>query len=316
MCHRVNARLLALVVALTLAATADQAGAEGLSLSNQSFRATWTTMSFSGAFGTTSCRVTLEGSFHSTSFGKTVDTLLGYITRATSSTCTNGTMRVLTESLPWHVRYMSFTGTLPNITSLAVSVVGASFSIREAFGNLFLGRSTTERPLILSHAREAAGAITSAAATGTFANGGECFGLLTEVSGSGTVTLLNSTARIRLILLEGSTFDIATLPISPIRIPAGGVEEVTLTILGTGHAGGRLRITNIAIIEDVNAAFEIRDEAGCREGTIFIDRAPTNCKFLVNAKPGREGNQARLQIRYRLANAAAEHTKTLVVEST
>ena len=49
--------------------------------------------------------------------------------------------------MPWHVRYESFTGTLPNLTSIALRVIGLSYTWRfsEFFPNC-LYRSTEAAP--------------------------------------------------------------------------------------------------------------------------------------------------------------------------
>jgi hypothetical protein len=63
----------------------------------------------------------LEGTFHSNTIAKVANSLIGYITRATFNTpgCVQeeGSTRalVLQETLPWHIRYSGFIGTLPNV---------------------------------------------------------------------------------------------------------------------------------------------------------------------------------------------------------
>jgi hypothetical protein len=89
-------------------------------------------MNFTGTFGVTvSCPVTLEGTLHSRTISKISGLLIGYITRAIAgeASCTGGTARALAETLPWHVQYLSFAGTLPNITSFSAGVIRASFQV-------------------------------------------------------------------------------------------------------------------------------------------------------------------------------------------
>lgn len=52
--------------------------------------------------------------------------LVGYITAAEIPTgdCTGGTATFLTETLPWHIQYRSFSGTLPAITRKRIHFVG------------------------------------------------------------------------------------------------------------------------------------------------------------------------------------------------
>lgn len=96
------------------------------------------------------CELTLEGSFHATTMTKAAEGLVGYITRASAAGCRVGGATVLGESLPWHVRYRSFEGALPNITGLSFGVIGLRLRVREpTLGVECLMTSTAERPLIL-----------------------------------------------------------------------------------------------------------------------------------------------------------------------
>jgi hypothetical protein len=114
-----------------LGALVSTASATRLSQSSQTTRATFSVVRFAGGFGTTECALTLEGSLHSRTIAKVEGALIGFITRATLGACSRGSATVLTASLPWHVRYTSFSGTLPAITRLNTSVTGAQFQIRE-----------------------------------------------------------------------------------------------------------------------------------------------------------------------------------------
>jgi len=104
------------------------ASARNFSIWNSNFRGTFNNLEFdAGIFGVTTCRVTLEGSLHSMTIPKTVGTLLGYVTRVITGQCNNEVV-ILTATLPWHVRYMGFSGRLPDITLILVSV-RAAFSV-------------------------------------------------------------------------------------------------------------------------------------------------------------------------------------------
>jgi len=122
---------------LTLAALMTVTGsalARTLSLSNTNFRVVWTPLTLYEPFNffTIRCNVTLEGSFHERTFAKVFGTLVGYVTRAAiSHPCTggeawfwNGTEGALTgaSSLPWHLRYEGFSGTLPSIASVSLTI--------------------------------------------------------------------------------------------------------------------------------------------------------------------------------------------------
>ncbi|MDQ2705862.1 MAG: hypothetical protein M3Y43_11900 [Pseudomonadota bacterium] len=120
-----------------------------LSSSTQSISASWTRMDFAGGFGTVECEVTLAGTVHTRTIAKTASTLIGYLTEARVVACRRGGATVLGASLPWHITYRSFEGTLPNITGIGLNVIGASFQMREpTFGATCLMRSTAANPLI------------------------------------------------------------------------------------------------------------------------------------------------------------------------
>lgn len=132
------------------------------------FKARYTRLDFSGGFGTVECEVLLEGNLHSHSISKTANSLIGYIEIANVPFCSRGGATVLRETLPWHVTYRSFVGTLPSITALATNVIGLSFRMREpSIGATCLARSTSSSPAIMTYNREGAGVLTSAAVSGS-----------------------------------------------------------------------------------------------------------------------------------------------------
>jgi hypothetical protein len=152
---------------MLLGALTGSASARTLSSSGQTFRTAFRTVTWHGVFGDISCQVTLEGSLHSRTVAKVTTSLIGYITSAILGTCAEGTATILRETLPWHVHYSGFTGTLPNITSIRAAVDGYSIRIREPFATC-LFTSTHERPLIATFTREVATrTITSAELGGT-----------------------------------------------------------------------------------------------------------------------------------------------------
>jgi hypothetical protein len=129
------------LVTIALAAMVHGASARELTFSSQSIRAVWAPvfvivpMSPIAEFR---CLLTLEGSFHGRTIGKAPGNLIGYITRAiVGHPCGgegemwvhNGTERVLggeapATSLPWHMRYLGFTGTLPAISEVRILLRG------------------------------------------------------------------------------------------------------------------------------------------------------------------------------------------------
>lgn len=159
--------LLALVGAtVAMGALVATASANRLALNSTSIRATWTSMTFTALEITVRCRVTLEGTQHSATITKSAGALIGYITGATvdEANCTGGRARANTETLPWHVTYESFTGTLPNIEAISTRVAGGTFEINTplTLGNCRYEGSNTGR-----YNREARGVLTTVEVIGT-----------------------------------------------------------------------------------------------------------------------------------------------------
>lgn len=182
-----------------LAGLVGMASAGRLSTSELRLRATWTRLSFSGGLGVVECEVAIEGSFHQRSITKTVGTLSGVITAGNINRCARGGVTVLRETLPWHVQYQSFAGTLPNISAIQAAIVGLSVIIREpTFGITCLIRSTTTEPALLTFNREASGVIASATAGGEIESScgiagsfsGTTSSLVAAAGGRVTITLI------------------------------------------------------------------------------------------------------------------------------
>jgi hypothetical protein len=182
----------AILAALTSAATAGR-----FSSTSQTLRATFAAVRLSGAFGTSECALTIEGSMHTRTFAKTAGSLIGYVTSAALGVCSRGSATILAASLPWHVRYASFSGTLPNITRINDTVSGVQFQIREpAFGVTCLASGGTA---LGNLTREAGGAIASAEIWGTIPT--NC-GIQGEINGlSNSLTVLGAATRITATLI-------------------------------------------------------------------------------------------------------------------
>jgi hypothetical protein len=141
-----------LAAALAMSLGVTTASANRLSLSHGNlWQVIWNPLAFKGAGITiASCPVTLEGSFHSATINKVIGALIGFISRASVGGCsTEGRASVLQESLPWHIRYGGFVGTLPLIEGVRLQLINASFRITRIplFGEC-LARTTAERPAI------------------------------------------------------------------------------------------------------------------------------------------------------------------------
>jgi hypothetical protein len=146
--------LAGLGAALLMALAVSSASANRLSTSSGNFRSTWTSLEFAsseeGGFGTVRCRVTLEGTFHSRTISKVEKALIANITRASvaAPTCTGGNATILQETLPWNVRYNGFKTRLPEIKTVRLLLIDASFriNIRALFEFNCLTRTKLEHP--------------------------------------------------------------------------------------------------------------------------------------------------------------------------
>jgi hypothetical protein len=202
---RVGRTFLAVVGAgVLLGALATASSARNFSTSSQQIRVQFREIKFEGAFGNTICQVTVEGSFHERTTAKVVGRLIGFISSARLGPCREGTATMLTESLPWHATYSSFTGSLPNISSIRANSIGVSWRIREpgGFSNC-LTRTTTEEPMTGIFNREVVTKVlTTALVGGTIRVGAECFGQPgTFTSDAGPIRVPNSSTLITLTLI-------------------------------------------------------------------------------------------------------------------
>lgn len=104
------------------------------------------------------CAVTLGGSLEVGSIAKRAGTRFGVVSEATLGTCTSGAATVLRETLPWAMTYNGFGGTLPNITSVTVNLIGAALQV-EVGGITCLARTESAQPArgIANVSREAFG---------------------------------------------------------------------------------------------------------------------------------------------------------------
>ncbi len=185
---------------ILLAVLVSSASANRLSQSSSTLRATWTSAEFSGGFGSARCSVTMEASVHSRTVTKTAGALIGYVTRASIGPCSSGSATILSAALPWHVRYASFTGTLPNISSTTFTVVGLAFQIKEpTFGITCLATSTTTEPATGTFNRESGGALSSSTLGGTIETSCGIRGTLGGTSG--TPVVLGATTRVTVTLI-------------------------------------------------------------------------------------------------------------------
>jgi hypothetical protein len=187
---------------MLLGALVSTASAGRLEISTKELSMMWRSVEFRLPFATPRCQVTLDSTLHERTMIKDLGTLMGYITRAILGTCTGGTATILTSTLPWHVRYSDFEGTLPEITSIIVHVIGASFRISGG-GFTCLARSEANHPGVGTiHRNPATHLITEVGISGRMPTGAECFGqegTFSSDSGIASVSNTNTSVSVSLI---------------------------------------------------------------------------------------------------------------------
>jgi hypothetical protein len=221
----VPAALIAALIVTVAVATAD---ARRFELSNQHIRIIWNPavgterLAFGVLESGVECPVTFEGSFHSRTISKVSGQLVGYITKAalTKAECEfdpgveniiilNGVEllpegAVSTNTLPWHIRYDSFTGVLPRITGMRLQIIG--LSVRLQIPGACLYKSTAAGPAYGILQIEAGGTVTGFKAEETAPTIPRFAGVLCHEAigwaGIGKVVLLGTTTAIvvRLVL--------------------------------------------------------------------------------------------------------------------
>lgn len=115
---------------------------------------------------TVQCGVTLIGHFHSLTIAKTVGSLIGLITQARLGSCNGGSATILSETLPWHITYNSFSGRLPNITQGRFSLINVSLQINNDTATCLVA-TTTGKPVIGTFNLSESGVVNSLQASGS-----------------------------------------------------------------------------------------------------------------------------------------------------
>lgn len=210
--------LVACVGAVTLGLGVSGSSANRLEFNAQTFRLVWSQLRVVVAEGIAEvrCPVTLEGSFHSRTLAKVSRALVGSITRVAigqpANVCEGGAGTVLAATLPWHLQYQAFEGTLPRITGVKFRFIGVAWRISiTELGISCLYRSEAGQPaaatfkLFRGLFGEWGPTITSVRADESLSlvPSGEFFCEDAEVrfEGSGTVTQLGSTNSLTLRLI-------------------------------------------------------------------------------------------------------------------
>jgi hypothetical protein len=141
----------ALATAAVMLAAVGIASARNFRTSSQRQRITWAALTFENTSGSrTTCPVTLEGSFHAATMPKVAGSLIGLITGArvgVPASCTGGEATILTATLPWHITYEGFTGTLPEIRTIRLLLLNVAFQVHATNSFTCLARSEARNPI-------------------------------------------------------------------------------------------------------------------------------------------------------------------------
>jgi hypothetical protein len=203
------------LAALVLLAAVETATARSFDPSAQEFRFVWNPLTFSvnEGLGIVRCAVTLEGSFHSRTIAKSAGSLIGYVTSSAigpNNVCVGGTGTVLSETLPWHVRYQAFEGALPRITGVKLRFIGIAWRIAiPSIGFTCLFLSTVAGPagatLQLAAPVEGRSRITTVRADESLpvraVSGTLCEGISVRFIGEGSVTQSGTATALSLTLI-------------------------------------------------------------------------------------------------------------------
>ena len=138
------AALSTVIATVTLALIVSTANARIVDYSSSTYRITFSELEFVAGSVTNTCAITLEGSLHARTMTKVLNSLMGYITRAEANNCRVVTT-LLTETLPWHVRYRGFSGNLPNITLLLIRA-RANFQVATCLASAEFDARLTRTP--------------------------------------------------------------------------------------------------------------------------------------------------------------------------
>jgi hypothetical protein len=198
-----------LTAALLLSVAVSSASANNISVTNTRARITWSALRFLDETGAprVTCPVTLEGSFHSATLRKIRGTLIGYVTGAAvkGNSCTGGSATLLRESLPWHITYDSFSGTLPNITGITLLLHNTAIQVETALtGACLYAADATHRSRGTLNLSGGGGGTTitpDISATVLRKSGGILCPTQESYDGTGQVFLLGNTSRISVTLI-------------------------------------------------------------------------------------------------------------------
>jgi len=124
--------------ALLLAVMTHASPARRLSVSERNFRDVFAAFTLFDQATTINieCPLTLEGSFHSSTYAKVLAALIGHITRAVANhpACSGGMLTALIDNLPWAYGYQGFEGSLPSLPGWWIAIRGIGVRAELGFG--------------------------------------------------------------------------------------------------------------------------------------------------------------------------------------
>ncbi|MFL5818778.1 MAG: hypothetical protein ACJ76L_14420 [Conexibacter sp.] len=277
--------ILAGLVAIMLATTISKASASRLSVDEQGFRVTWSALAYGSAeVSAVSCPLTLEGSLSGATIAKRAGSTVGRVTRAVirggsgAGECTGGTARVNSETLPWDLTYDSFGGTLPNITSVGLSMSRAAFEIDSS---QFLIPKCKIQAELVHPWRNSATVAEEVGSTSHFEQlrsdesaritCRDPFEYMTEgaFSGAGVMTKLASASQVAVTLIPA-----ARLSPSPVEFGSTEPETTVRRTITIEAVSAETTVSSISIVRGTN--FSITDPNGCRGSRII---ANGRCSF-------------------------------------
>jgi hypothetical protein len=181
--------------AAVLLAGLSIASANRLVINDDDYKIIWDRFEIATPLGTIECTVTFLGAFDAQTISKVIGAQIGDVSLADvgGGTCVGGSATILQASLPWDATYNSFSGTLPTIAGVELSLLGVSIQFRIS-STTCLARTTTIEP--------GAGILIGDSGTHSLfvwdvdnvidasdINGSSCdlFGVSIELAGTGTV---------------------------------------------------------------------------------------------------------------------------------
>jgi hypothetical protein len=149
------------LVAMILLSLAGAAGARSFSINENEFAIQWVDPSGRLEFRNNAglppvtCKFTMAGRFSTRTFNKTRGSVIGSVESAsveragaTSGTCRNGEVTILTATLPWNITYRAFFGTLPRIRTVVINIVNVAVRVSFEESLICLFRSESAEPVV------------------------------------------------------------------------------------------------------------------------------------------------------------------------